>query len=132
MTECRDLSGFSEMMKKSFEHKESKKKNPTHERWTMCFSLYKNCELKVKLWWVGACERKKESIFCNVYFFRKKFLNIWRLSQCIVYLICFQNIHTFTYQKTLFHILLLLVFKIVESFQCILSNKDTRLTSMTG
>ena len=28
--------------------------NTVLERWTMCFSSYKNCELKVKLWWVGA------------------------------------------------------------------------------
>ena len=34
--------------------------------------------------------------------------------QCIVYWINFQNIYTFTYQKTLLHTLLLLVFKIVE------------------
>ena len=31
----------------------------------------------------------------------------------------FQNMYTFTYQKTLLHTLLLLVFKIVESLQCI-------------
>ena len=31
-----------------------------------------------------------------------------------------QNIYTFTYQKTLLHTLLLLPFKIVKSFQCIL------------
>ena len=29
------------------------------ERCTMCFSSYKNCELKVNLWWVEASERKK-------------------------------------------------------------------------
>ena len=33
----------------------------------------------------------------------------------------FQNIHTFTYQKTLLCTLLLLVLKIVESLQCILN-----------
>ena len=37
------------------------------------------------------------------------------LSQCIVNLLRFQNIDTFTYQKALLHTLLLLVFKIVES-----------------
>ena len=36
-----------------------------------------------------------------------------------VYWINFQNIHTLTYQKTLLHTLLLLVFKIVESLQYI-------------
>ena len=34
--------------------------NPTH-------TLYKNCELKVKLWWVGGHERKK-CFFCDVFF----------------------------------------------------------------
>ena len=43
------------------------------------------------------------------------------LSQYIVNLLRFQNIHTFTYQKALLHTLLLLVFKIVESLQCILN-----------
>ena len=47
--------------------------------------------------------------------------NIWVLSQFIVYLINFQNIYiyTSTYERTLLHTLLLLVFKIVESLQCI-------------
>ena len=38
----------------------------------------------------------------------------------------FQNIHTFTYQTTLLHTLLLLVFKIVESLQCILKKKHIK------
>ena len=42
--------------------------------------------------------------------------NICVLTQCIVYWIHFQNIQTFTSQKTLLHTLLLLVFKIVEEF----------------
>ena len=33
----------------------------------------------------------------------------------------FQNIHTFTYQKTLLHTIFVLAFKIVESFQCVLN-----------
>ena len=77
------------------------------ERPTLC--SYKNRKLNVKLWWVGAYERKKRA-----------FLNICVLSQCIVYRIYFQNIHSFTYQKTLLHTLLLLVFKIVKYLQCIL------------
>ena len=48
------------------------------------------------------------------------FFNICVLSQCIVYWIFFQNIRTFSYQKTLLHTLLLLAFKVVESLQCIL------------
>ena len=54
---------------------ESKMENPTHTfraRWTMCSNSYKNCNLKVKLWWVGARERKnsvKKSLFCPKYTF---------------------------------------------------------------
>ena len=64
--------------------------------------------------------KKEEGIFCTNYFVRMKFFNIYVLSQCILYRIHFQNIHTFTYQKTLLHALFLYVFKIFESLQCIL------------
>ena len=39
------------------------------------------------------------------------FFNICVLSQCIVYWIHFQNVHTFTYQKTLLHTLFCLFLK---------------------
>ena len=99
-------------------------KNPTNsfrETNLVLKSSYKNH--KLKLWWVGARERKK-SIFCTVYFVRRNFLNICVLSQCTVYWIHFQNIHTFTYQKTLLYTLLLLVFKIVKSLQFFLNMKS--------
>ena len=46
----------------------------------------------------------------------------------------FQNIHTFIYQKALLHTLLLLVFKIIESLQCILklTIKISRRGDMVG
>ena len=70
------------------------------ERWTLCFSPYKNCKLKLNLWWVGTRERKKEECnFCNVYFVRRNFFNICVLSQCTVYWRKFQNTYIFTYQK---------------------------------
>ena len=83
---------------------------------TLCFSSCKNRRLKTKL------ERKKKwghflyRLFCLKGFF-------WRfvLSQCILYWTKFQTIPTFTYQKPLLHTLLLLVSKIVECFQCILT-----------
>ena len=84
--------------------------------WTMCFSSYKNCELKVKLW----CERKKSALFVKFILSERNFFKTWVLSQSIAYWINFQNIYTFTYQKILLHTFLLLVFKIVESRQCIL------------
>ena len=56
------------------------------ERRTLCFSSYKNHKLKVKL--SQSSRRKKEGIFCTVYFVRRKFfltfvfyLNV----QCIEY-----------------------------------------------
>ena len=89
------------------------------ERRTLCFSSYKNRKLKVKIWWVEGPERTKRAFFVPFTLSEENFLNIF-LSQCIVYWIHFQYIHTSTYQKTLVHRLLLLVFKIVKSLQCIL------------
>ena len=80
-------------------------RNPTHSfrETNLCFSSCKNRKLKVKR------KKKKEGIFCTVYFVWRKFFNICVLSECIVYWIHiqihFQNIHTFTYQKTLLHTL---------------------------
>ena len=92
------------------------------ERRTLCFSSYKNRKLKVKLWWVGARERKKRAFFVPFILSEGIFFNICVLSQCIVYWIHFQNIHTFTYPKILLHAHLLLVYKIDESLSVSLSH----------
>ena len=84
----------------------------------MCFGSYKNHKLKVKLWWVGDCERKKRGFFVPFILSEWIFLKIC-LSQFVVYWI---HIHAFTYQKTLLRTILLFVFKIIESLQCILKN----------
>ena len=63
-------------------------------------------------------------LFCLKEFF---VFNICVLFKCIVYWIQFQNIHTCTHQKTLLYTLLLLVFKIVESLECILNRKSLLL-----
>ena len=103
------------------------------ERWTSCFSSYKNRKSKIKLWWVGARERKKRAFFLPFILSKGNFRNIFVLSQCIVYWICFQNIHTLTYEKTLFHTLLLLAFKTVESLPCILKHtKNLFLIKKSG
>ena len=74
--------------------------NHTHSfRETLCFSSYINRKLKIKLWWIGAGERK-ERAFCTVYFVQSNFFMICVLSKFIVYWIHFENIHTFPYQKT--------------------------------
>ena len=48
----------------------------------------------------------------------------------IVYWIRFQSIHTFTYQKTLLYTLLLLFSKIVESLRCILKVVEPELMQL--
>ena len=100
----------------------SKMENPTHslERRTLCFSSYKNRTLKVKLWWVGARERKKMAFFVLFILCKGNFFNICVLSQCVVYWIHFQNIHTFTYEKPSFHTLFCLFLKSSKAFKCIL------------
>ena len=97
----------------------SKMKNHLHtythtllQRSALSFSSYKNCKLKVKLWWVGAA-KKKSAVFVMFVLSEEIFLKICVSSQCMVYWIHFQNIYTFTYEETLLHTLLLLVFKIV-------------------
>ena len=93
------------------------------ERWTMCFSSYKNCGLKMQMWWVGAHKIKKSAFFATFIFYEGIFFNIWVLSQCTFYsLKLSEYIYiTFTYRKTLLHTFLLLVFKIVKSLLCILN-----------
>ena len=53
---------------------ELKMQNPTHtlRETNLLLPLIKNRELKIKLWWAGARERKKGAFFCNVYFVQKK------------------------------------------------------------
>ena len=97
-------------------------KNRKDWKWKIYFSSYKNRKLKVKLRWVRARERKKRAFFVPFILSEGNIFNICVLSQSIVYWIHFQNIHTFTYQKTLPHTPLQLVFKIVENLQCILNS----------
>ena len=85
------------------------------ERWTMCFMSCKNCELIVKLWWVGTRERKNSAFFVTCILSEWNFCNSWFFSLCIVYWIYFQNIYTFPYQKLLIYTFWLVVFKVVES-----------------
>ena len=101
---------------------ESKMENLTQsfEGQTLCFSSFKNRKLKIKLWSVGAHEKKKRAFFVLSILSKKDFFNICVLSQCMVYWIHFLNIQAFTYQKTLVPTLFLLVFKTIESLQCIL------------
>ena len=87
----------------------------------LCFSWYKNRKLKVKMWWVGACERKKRAFFVPLILSEGNFLNICVLSQCIVNWIHFPNIYAFIYQKTLLHTLSWLFLKSTKYLQFILT-----------
>ena len=60
------------------------------ERWTLCFSSYKNHKLKLKLWWVGARKRKKRAYFVP-FILSEGSVNICVLSLCSVYWKHFQN-----------------------------------------
>ena len=74
-------------------------------------------ESKTVMSW--SLQKKNRAFFVPLSLSKGSFFNICVLSQFIVYRIHFQNIHNFTYQKT-FYTLFCLVFKIVESLQCIL------------
>ena len=83
---------------------ESKWKIPhtVFERQTLCISSYKNHKLTVKLWRVGACERKQTESFVPFILSELNFFNLRVLSQCILYWIHFPSIHTLTYKKHYF------------------------------
>ena len=81
----------------------------------MCFSSYKNCKLIVKLWWVGAGERKKSSFFMTFSLSKGNSISMY----CVLNKL---SVYTLTYQKTLLHTLLLLVLKIVVSLSVSLSS----------
>ena len=85
------------------------------ERRTLYFSSCRNRESKVKLWSAGARERKERAFFVPFTLSKGSFFNICVLSQCIVYWISFQNIHTFTYQKTLLNTFFCLLLKSSKS-----------------
>ena len=67
--------------------------------------------------WSSQKKTKKKTVhFCQAYFVRKKcFWHSGYISTNSV-LIILQNIYTFTYQKTLLHRFLLLVFKLSKAF----------------
>ena len=67
-------------------------------------------------------QKKEEGIFVPFILSEGDFFKICVLSQWIVHWIHFLNLHTFTFQKTLLHTLLLLVSKTIESLQCILND----------
>ena len=83
---------------------------------SLYFRSYKNRKLKVKLWRVGCCNRKKRVVFVPFILSEGNFFNICVLLQCRVYWIRFQNIDTFIYQKTLPLTLFSLFWKLLKTY----------------
>ena len=79
------------------------------ERQTLCFSSL-----------VGARERKRGHILHCLFCLKDIFFKIFVLSQCIVYWMHFQNIHTFYNWKNITSYSFLLAFKIDDSLQYML------------
>ena len=49
------------------------------EKWTICFSLYKNCKIKVKLWWIGDHQGKERVFFVTFILSEEIFFNVMTL-----------------------------------------------------
>ena len=82
----------------------------------LVLQLIKESQIKSKtvMSWISL--KKKEDIFCTVYFVWGNFFNICVLLQCIVYWINFQKIQTSTYEKTLLHTLFSFFLKCSKAF----------------
>ena len=73
------------------------------ERRALYFNSYKNRKLKVKLWLVGARERKKRTFLYRLFCTRGIFFDIRVLCQCIVYWMHLQNILLHTKKHYFMH-----------------------------
>ena len=82
----------------------------------LVLQLIQESQVKSKTVMSWSLQKKKDCIFCTVYFVQRRFFNIGVLSQCIVYWVHFQNIVTFTFTKTWFHTLFCLFLKSPKAF----------------
>ena len=96
---------------------ESKMENLTHSftETKLVLQLIEKSQIKSKTVVSWSLRKKKARIFCTVYFVRRKFFLTF------VFYLNVSNLQTFTYQKTLVHKLLLLVFKVIESLPSVLN-----------
>ena len=99
-----------------------KKENPTQSfrEMNLVLSSYKNCKVKVKLWWIVARERNKRVFFVPFILSEGSFFNICGLSQCVVHWLQLQKNSYFYLSKNITPYTFLLNFKTVESLQSIL------------
>ena len=78
-------------------------------------------QIKSKTLMSWSLRKKKNAFFVKFILSERRFFIIWDLYQFIImYWINFQNIYTFTYQKSLLYTLLRYVFKIVKNLDSIL------------
>ena len=99
--------------------KESKLENPIcrFREANLALQLIWESEIKSKtVMSESSRKKKKEAFFVPFILSEGTFFHICVLYQCIVYWIHFQNIHTFTYQKTLLHTPFSLFLKLSKAF----------------
>ena len=65
------------------------------ERRILCFSSYKNRKSKVKLWWVGASERKKRAFFVG--------FNLFTVSRFLCFMSMYSVLNTLSEYTTFLH-----------------------------
>ena len=78
--------------------------------------FFPNKQKKGKLMSWSSQNKKKRAFFVPFILSARNFLNICVLSQCIVYGVHFQNIHTFIHQKTLLIHFCCLFLKLLKPF----------------
>ena len=84
---------------------QSEMENPAHifRQTNLVLQLIWESQIKNKTVMSWNSWKKKEGIFYTIYFVQRIFFHICLLPQWITYWICFQNIHTFSHQKSLPH-----------------------------
>ena len=102
------------------------------ETWIMFFSSYNNCKSKVKLWWVGARE-KKSAFFVTFIFFEGKSFDYYLrfISMHSVLNKLSEYIYTLIYQKQYFIHFYCLFFKSLKALSVYLKHMDNAVMSLS-
>ena len=93
---------------------------------TLCFSSYKNRKLTVKLWWVGACERKKSTHFVSFVLSEENFLNICFVSMYSVLITLPEYTYFYIWKKHYFINFCCLLLKPSKAFSVSLMNHNSQ------
>ena len=95
--------------------------NSTHSfrEANLVLQLIWQSQVKVKLWWVGACKRKKREFFKLFILSEGKFFKICVLSQCIEY--TFRIYILLDFKKRYFILFCCLFLKLSKSFSVFLT-----------